>query len=189
MKQPLVSCIMPTANRHKYIPFAVDYFLQQDYHNTELIIIDDGKESIESLLPNIPNIRYFYAPPIGTIGLKRNYACEKAIGQIIVHWDDDDWYAHDWVSQQVNFLISSGADICGIRHIHHYAAITNDFWQGDALNRNNPILSLSWQARRWFTGKLSGRNILLKICKRVKMKVLYRLPGLKYLLMIILTGL
>ena len=80
----------------------------------------------------------FYTPPLGTIGVKRNYACEKAQGEIIVHWDDDDWYAYDWVSQQVNFLMSSGADICGIRHIHHYAAITNNFWQGDAHNRNNP---------------------------------------------------
>jgi len=138
MEQPLVSCIMPTANRHKYIPFAVDYFLQQNYPNTELVIIDDGKETVRDLLPPVTNIKYFYMPPMGTIGTKRNYACEKAQGQIIVHWDDDDWYAYDWVSQQVNFLISSGADICGIRHIHHYAAITNTFWQGDALNRNNP---------------------------------------------------
>lgn len=138
MEQPLVSCIMPTANRHKYIPFAIDYFLQQDYHHAELVIIDDGKESIASLLPKIPNIRYFYTPPLGTIGAKRNYACEKAQGEIIVHWDDDDWYAYDWISRQVNFLLSSGADICGIKHIHHYSAIMQAFWQGDAENRNNP---------------------------------------------------
>lgn len=138
MEQPLVSCIMPTANRQKYIPFAVDYFLQQDYQHAELVIIDDGKESIAPLLPQIPNIRYFYIPPLGTIGAKRNYACKKAQGEIIVHWDDDDWYAYDWITQQVNFLLTSGADICGIKHIHHYSAIMQTFWQGDAENRNNP---------------------------------------------------
>lgn len=129
---------MPTANRQKYIPFAVNYFLRQDYTHTELVIVDDGKESIAPLLPDDSRISYFYTPPLGTIGLKRNFACKKAKGEIIVHWDDDDWYAYDWVSRQVNFLISSGADICGIKHIHHYAALMNEFWQGDAHNRNNP---------------------------------------------------
>lgn len=52
MKNPLVSCIMPTADRQKYIPFAVDYFLSQDYQNAELVIIDDGLEPILPLLPN-----------------------------------------------------------------------------------------------------------------------------------------
>lgn len=141
MKQPLVSCIMPTANRQKFIPFAVNYFLNQTYPNKELIIIDDGKESILPLLPDDLQIKFFYTTPLGSIGLKRNYACEKATGEIILHWDDDDWYANDWITKQVDFLIESGADICGIENPNFYSVEKDTFWVGTSKNRNNPSSS------------------------------------------------
>lgn len=125
MLKPLVSCIMPTANREKYIPHAIKYFLEQDYLNKELVIIDDGERPIEHLVPKKPNILYFYIPPVGSIGLKRNYACQQAHGDIIIHWDDDDWHAKDWISAEVHFLLTSGADIVGMQHIHYYSAIDN----------------------------------------------------------------
>lgn len=146
MNQPLVSCIMPTANRQKYIPFAINYFLNQDYSHRELIIVDDGKESIRQLLPENDTIKYFYTEPLGTIGKKRNFACEQARGEIIMHWDDDDWYAEDWISKQVDFLISSGADICGIEHINFYSTEKDTFWIGIAKNRNNPLRSSQWMS-------------------------------------------
>ena len=144
MEEPLVSCIMPTANRQKYIPYALAYFLNQDYPNTELVIIDDGETSILPLLPNDPRISYFYTAPLGTIGTKRNYACDKARGEIIMHWDDDEWYAKDWVSQQVHFLITSGADISGIEFVHYFSPVTDKFFIGSALNRNNPSKPHQW---------------------------------------------
>jgi len=128
MNEPLVSCIMPTANRQKFIPFAIDYFLQQDYPNIELIIVDDGLESAQYLIPNHPQIKYFYSDYIGTIGIKRNKACEKANGQIILHWDDDDWYASDWVSKQIDALETSGADITGLNKIILYSPTVEKRW-------------------------------------------------------------
>lgn len=128
MNSPMVSCIMPTANREKFIPFAIAYFLNQTYRNKELIIVDDGRKSVAHLIPDHPNIRYIYTEPIGTIGLKRNYACKLANGEIIVHLDDDDWYAEDWIRHQVNTLINSGADMCGIQHIHYYSIIIDKLY-------------------------------------------------------------
>ena len=135
--QLLVSCIMPTANRAKYIPLAIHNFLVQDYPNTELIIIDDGKESVVSLIPEDSRIKYYYSASIGTIGKKRNYACERTAGEIIMHWDDDDWYAPDWISRQVEFLLESEADMCGVEHVHFYSPITDTFWLGTAKYRNH----------------------------------------------------
>jgi glycosyltransferase involved in cell wall biosynthesis len=136
--QPVVSCIMPTANRQKYIPFAIKHFLAQDYDFKELIIIDDGRESIERLLPKEDNIKYNYSLKVKSVGTKRNLACDIATGDIIVHWDDDDWYAPDWLSRQVDILRSSAADICGIEHVNFYSTITDTLWKGTSLNRNNP---------------------------------------------------
>ncbi|WP_442587832.1 glycosyltransferase family 2 protein [Pedobacter sp. AW31-3R] len=147
VKELLVSCIMPTANRQKYIPYALNHFLKQDYANVELVIIDDGETSILPLLPDDSRINYFYTKPLGSIGMKRNYACEKAKGEIIAHWDDDEWYATDWISKQVHHLLTSGADICGIEFVHYFSPVTDTFLIGSALNRNNPS-----KGRQWLNG-------------------------------------
>lgn len=146
MKQPLVSCIMPTANREKFIPLALGYFLGQEYPNKELIIVDDGKQSIQHLIPDDTRIKYFYSDPIGTIGLKRNYACERASGEIIMHWDDDDWYAGDWIGESVNFLINSEADMCGIDAVYFYDVIKNK------LTLMNRIFPNGYNPKDWVTG-------------------------------------
>jgi len=140
MSLPLVSCIMPTANREKYVPYAIKYFLEQDYENKELIIIDDGKFGVANLVPANSNIYYRHTPPIESIGIKRNLACEKSNGEIIIHWDDDDWHASDWISMQVNYLLESGADMCGIQHVHYYSPIKNSFLtvHRSYFGQNNP---------------------------------------------------
>jgi glycosyltransferase involved in cell wall biosynthesis len=137
---PLVSCIMPTANRQKYVPFAIKYFLAQDYSNAELVIIDDGKEPAYSLIPDNPKIKYFYSEPIGTIGIKRNKACEKAKGEFIMHWDDDDWYAPDWISRQVEAQNDSGADITGLNQVIFYSPSIEKRWMYMDTDQEKPWL-------------------------------------------------
>lgn len=138
--QPLVSCIMPTANRQKFIPMAIDYFLKQDYPNTELIIVDDGKESAASLIPDNPKIKYFYTEPLGTIGVKRNYACEKATGEIIAHWDDDDYYSPQWIRTQVEAQLNSGADITGLNRVVFFSPSVNKHWVYEDTEEDMPWL-------------------------------------------------
>jgi len=115
---------MPTANRQRFINFSIENFLHQDYPNAELIIVDDGVKSCIHLIPDNPKIFYEYTAPLGTIGIKRNIACKKANGEIIMHWDDDDWYAPDWISRQVANLNASDADITGLNKVtfHRYSS-------------------------------------------------------------------
>ncbi|RQO70367.1 hypothetical protein DBR43_20320 [Pedobacter sp. KBW06] len=148
MESPLVSCIMPTANRQKFLPFAIHYFIDQDYPNKELIIIDDGLESAKALIPNHPQIRYFYSEPLGTIGVKRNHACDKAQGEIIMHWDDDDWYAPDWISRQVEALSTSGADITGLNTVLFYSPSVEKRWVYEDSDLEKPWLCGATMAYR-----------------------------------------
>src|SRR5436853_5015409 len=90
---PFVSCIMPTFNRRRFVPRAIYYFLSQDYPEKELLILDDGVESAADLIPDDPCVRYVRLEGREVLGRKRNLACEEARGDIIAHWDDDDWMA------------------------------------------------------------------------------------------------
>ena len=82
---PMVSCIMPTKDRRKFIPNAIEYFLKQTYKNKELIIIDDGLDKVEDLIPDNKIIKYIYLDIEQSIGAKRNYANSIASGDIIMH--------------------------------------------------------------------------------------------------------
>ena len=118
--QPLVSCIMPTYNRRRFVHRAILYFQHQNYPNKELIILDDGTDAIKDLVPYDGRIRYFRLKEKVTLGAKLNMACECARGQIIAHWDDDDWYASRRLNYQVETLIREGTEICGINNLLYY---------------------------------------------------------------------
>lgn len=126
---PLVSCIMPTYNRRRFIPQAIRCFLRQDYPSLELIVVDDGTESVADCMPADPRIRYFRLDQKLTIGAKRNFACGQARGKIIAHWDDDDWYATSRIRVQMSALFNSSVDVCGSSWIYFYAPATEQAWE------------------------------------------------------------
>lgn len=104
---PLVSCIMPTSDRAKFIPGAIQNFLRQTYQPSELLVIDDGSESIEHLVPSLPHIRYLRMQSRLPLGGKRNYGVACAAGEVIAHWDDDDRYSPDRIATQVSELLQN----------------------------------------------------------------------------------
>ena len=83
--QPLVSCIMPTYNRRKFVPHAIRYFLRQEHQNKELIIVDDGTDCIADLIPDHGAIKYIRLTSKITLGEKLNIACSNASGSIIAN--------------------------------------------------------------------------------------------------------
>lgn len=148
MSSPRVSCIMLTANRPNFVPLSIGHFLNSDFRDAELIIVDDGRESIRSIIPDHHRVKYFYTNPLGSIGLKRNFACEQATGDIIMHWDDDDYYPYDWMTRQVKALDTSGADIVGLNSILFYSPIENKFWGYENKDINRPWISGATMAYR-----------------------------------------
>jgi glycosyltransferase involved in cell wall biosynthesis len=95
---PSVSIITPTTkSREQFMPQLLQMVAMQDYPHIEHVIVDD-----EGL----------------TVGRKRNMACERATGDIILHMDSDDIYANDWVSRSVGALLVSNADMVGISQLY-----------------------------------------------------------------------
>jgi glycosyltransferase involved in cell wall biosynthesis len=125
---PLVSCIMPTYNRRQFVGQAIWYFLRQDYTPRELLILDDGEDVIDDLVPDDPRIHYVRLDGRRSLGAKRNLACEISRGELICYWDDDDWMAPQRLSLQVAALLESGADVCGARQLLHYRLQAGEAW-------------------------------------------------------------
>lgn len=125
---PRVTCIMPTYNRRGFVPRAIEYFLRQDYADSELLIVDDGSDPVRDLVPANGRVRYVALPSRLSLGAKRNLACEQAAGDIILHWDDDDWHAPRRVRYQVEALLEHGADVCGINQILFYDCRNQAAW-------------------------------------------------------------
>jgi glycosyltransferase involved in cell wall biosynthesis len=111
---PLVSCVMPTADRRAFVPHAIRYFLRQDHPNRELIVVDDGRDAVRDLVPADPRIHYVRLETPIVLGAKRNRACELARGDVVVHWDDDDWSAPHRISYQLAELERTGASVVGL---------------------------------------------------------------------------
>jgi len=147
---PLVSCIMPTYERRRYVPQALQSFLQQDYPNRELIIVDDGKDAIGDLAEGLPNVRYYHVART-SIGAKRNLACKYATGEIIATWDDDDWYSPDRLRYQVMPIIAGKADLTGLENAFVLELPQGEFWTTE------PSLH-----QRLFVGNVHGGTLVYR---------------------------
>lgn len=127
---PLVSAIMPTRQRPDFALQAVRYFLAQDYPRTELVVLEDGTPSLAGRLPDDPRIRYIATGAAArSIGAMRNEACRLARGDIVAHWDDDDWYGPGRLTRQVAAIRDRSADITALRGSVMLDLATWRFWR------------------------------------------------------------
>ncbi len=94
---PLVSVLMPTYNRRRYLATSLASALSQTYRNLEVFVIRDGGEEIADV------VRSFHDPRIVFIDRKENRgkprslneALSRAQGTYVAYLDDDDlWYPH-----------------------------------------------------------------------------------------------
>ena len=111
MTLPLVSCLMVTRDRRWLARRAVECFSEQTWENRELVIIDDGTEDYEPILEAYRAkhvIHYHRVPsdPELRLGGLRNLSLEQANGELLVQWDDDEWYHPERIEQQARVLLA-----------------------------------------------------------------------------------
>lgn len=97
--QPLVSCLTATYGRHKVLQEAVSCFLEQDYDNKELIILNNHPEP---LYCDLPQVTVYNEPLYETLGDCRKRLLQLANGELLRTWDDDDLYMPWAISQGVD---------------------------------------------------------------------------------------
>jgi len=117
---PLVSVIIPTYKRSKYIVRAINSVINQTYENIEIIVIDDNEfndkfsfETKEKLKEFIRKGKVLYIKHNNNRGVSaaRNTGIEKAQGKYIAFLDDDDEFYPDKTKLQVDILNNSRENV------------------------------------------------------------------------------
>jgi len=117
---------MPTRDRRPQIPLALHCFLNQDYPDRALFILDDGNDSIQDLIPHDPRITYLTGTqPPHTLGSKLNTLIHATQAPICINWDDDDWSAPQRISDQLNRLLKSKLAVTGYNAIYYLDETTH----------------------------------------------------------------
>jgi glycosyltransferase involved in cell wall biosynthesis len=109
--KPLVSIITPTFGREEFLTQTSRWVREQTYPNIEWLVLDDSPEPSRLLAGNGDcRVRYEHVTQRLTIDEKRNRLIDRARGEFIAHFDDDDFYAPHYLQLMVSSLENSQAD-------------------------------------------------------------------------------
>jgi glycosyltransferase involved in cell wall biosynthesis len=102
MMMSLVSIIITTYNRHKWLKTAIECALNQTYRPIEVIVVDDGSTPpVEQVYgESFPQVRFIFQTNQGP-GNARNTALTASQGEFIQFLDDDDWLSPEAIEQKI----------------------------------------------------------------------------------------
>ncbi len=86
----MISVLLPTYGRPELLAESVECFLRQTIIDSELIILNDWHDQF--IICDHPRIRVYNQTERISLGMKRNFLCDYARGDLVVDWDDDDIY-------------------------------------------------------------------------------------------------
>lgn len=130
MNNPLISIIVPVYKVEPYLDCCIKSIVEQTYSNLEIILVDDGSPD------NCGSICDAWAEKDGRIvvihkengGLSdaRNAGLKIAKGEYIAFVDSDDRIASDFLSELLNAINDTGADIseCAVNYISESGTVT-----------------------------------------------------------------
>lgn len=117
MNNPLLTVVVTTYKRDKFLKEALLGILDQNYKNIEIIVIDDNPDkndsSTKKVVTEIANERKFtqvrYIKNEKNIGMSNGHKIgfSNARGKYIVFHDDDDYYTDpDWFESAVSIMMA-----------------------------------------------------------------------------------
>ena len=108
IQQPLVSIILPTFGRLKYLRPAVNSVYHQSLREWELVVADDGSDeetrAYLRMLEDDRRVKLVWLAHTGIPAVVRNAALREARGEYIAFLDSDDLWAARKLERQVEAL-------------------------------------------------------------------------------------
>lgn len=139
-----VSLITPTFQRQEHLRNLVAHFTAQTHQETELLILDDSPEPSDFFTSGEaadPRVRYAHSAEQLSIGEKRNRLIERSSGEVVMHFDDDDYYAPRYIERMLAAL--EGHDFVKLGRWFAYDTRLRQFfyWETDRLMRSHWVVS------------------------------------------------
>ena len=109
---PLVSVLIPSWNKDRWVSAAIASALAQTHPRVEVIVVDDGSTDGSRAVLDAwaDRIRVAHQAHSGA-NVARNHALRLARGEFVQYLDADDWLHPDKIATQVQWLSASAADI------------------------------------------------------------------------------
>ncbi len=103
---PMVSILIPTFNRPRYLSEALASALHQSYKNLQVIVVNDGGQDVSDIINSYNDSRLIFINRRENRGkaFSLNQALARAEGKYIAYLDDDDIYYPNHIETLVNAL-------------------------------------------------------------------------------------
>ena len=136
MPAPAVSIVTPTHNRHALLEHQHTIVLAQTEQSFEWLILDDSPTPSAYFTElSDPRIRYHHhGGEKMLVSAKRNWLCERATAPVIAQFDDDDYYAPNYLATMMARLRGSGAAITKLSAWFVYSAQMKRLGYWDTAN-------------------------------------------------------
>lgn len=138
--------VITCTNRHPFIRNLFDNYIRQRHSKKELIVIvNDNKIPLalyQRLARKMGNIKIFRIPEHVSLGVCLNLAVRKAKFSYIAKFDDDDYYAPYYLTDSLQALIRTKADIVGKRAHYMYLRGSKTLLLRFAQDENRPVTIL-----------------------------------------------
>jgi glycosyltransferase involved in cell wall biosynthesis len=145
---------MVTANRPAQARVSIECYLRQSWRNRRMVIVDTGTDdSLERWLQENrdPSINYKrIVKGDKTLGDIRNLAIERARGDYICIWDDDDLHHPLRIEAQMTAIAGSRSTACMLSSLiiwwpfrRRFVVSGGKFWEGTLIARRDTMASFA----------------------------------------------
>ena len=112
MTAPSVSIITPSFGRHGLLQKQWEIVRAQSVRDFEWLILDDSPQPCAFFADLAdPRVRYHHQAERQWVSIKRNWLCERSRAPVIAQFDDDDYYAPQYLARMLARLDETRADI------------------------------------------------------------------------------
>lgn len=141
MSKPFFSVIVPAHNSAEYIGKGLRSIKKQTFKDYELIVVCDACTDDTEQMARVYTDKIIVTE-FGMDGLARNAGIDAADGYWLIFMDDDDWFLHEYVFQQLyDAAVDTDADLL----VFDFIWKGRGYYRNDGGNVNIAVWSKCWR--------------------------------------------
>lgn len=165
---PMVSVVIPTYNREKLLPRAIDSILKQTYKDFEIIVVDDGSFDDTAKILKTYQRRYGKVKVVTHeikkgVSEARNSGNKIALGKYIALIDSDDYALENYLEIAVDFMEQNPNVTIGIPNKNgYYETKDQPIYYPKTIPMNHSFLYFLNASRIGNVGNIFRRDFVVK---------------------------